>query len=292
MPNTPNLILVPLGFSEQSFIALEQACNLAKINKSRIKILSVVEEPTKMEVLFTDNKVHEIQKKVNKRLLEISQEFTKKYSVDIEVMVALGRVHEQINEVANMLNVNLIVMGTDSTSNKSRLRKFIGSNAERVVRSANCPVITIKGKEHRDGCKNIILPLDSERETKEKVNYAIKYAKYWKSTIKIVSLSEEDSLNKLISNINQVKKYILDSGISCTSELIENSGNMQLGPHVIDFSLKYKGDLIIIMTRKEELSFSNSLSSTARYIINSSKIPVMSIRPKERKHLTGPTTAF
>ena len=34
-----------------------------------------------------------------------------------------------------------------------------------------CPVITIKGKDHIEGCDNIILPLDLEKETKEKVSY-------------------------------------------------------------------------------------------------------------------------
>ena len=48
----------------------------------------------------------------------------------------------------------------------------------------------------------------------------------------------------------------------------------------------------MIMTKKEELTLSNNISVTARYIINNSEIPVMSIRPKEAKHITGPTTAF
>ena len=46
------------------------------------------------------------------------------------------------------------------------------------------------------------------------------------------------------------------------------------------------------MNKKEELSLSTNISVTARYIINNSAIPVMSIRPKDVKHLTGPTTAF
>jgi len=50
--------------------------------------------------------------------------------------------------------------------------------------------------------------------------------------------------------------------------------------------------MIMIMTKKEELTLSNNISVTARYIINNSDIPVMSIRPKEVKHITGPTTAF
>jgi len=48
----------------------------------------------------------------------------------------------------------------------------------------------------------------------------------------------------------------------------------------------------MIMTKKEELSLSNNISETARYIINNSEIPVMSIRPKESKYITGSTIAF
>ena len=48
----------------------------------------------------------------------------------------------------------------------------------------------------------------------------------------------------------------------------------------------------MIMTKKEELSLSTNISVTARYIINNSDIPVMSIRPKEQKYSTKPTTAF
>ena len=40
------------------------------------------------------------------------------------------------------------------------------NKAIRVVSKSPCPVITIKGKEHFNGCRTIILPLDLEKETK------------------------------------------------------------------------------------------------------------------------------
>ena len=71
---------------------------------------------------------------------------------------------------------------------------------EKVVRSSKCPVITIKGKYHKNGCDNIILPLDLEKETKEKVSYAIRVHRYWNSTVRIVSVvlrDNEDIRNEL-----------------------------------------------------------------------------------------------
>ena len=79
--------------------------------------------------------------------------------------------YEQIIDVAEMLSADLIVMGTNGTPQEV-MKRVIGSNAERVVRSAHCPVITIKGKDHKNGCENIILPLDLEKQTKEKSNFS------------------------------------------------------------------------------------------------------------------------
>ena len=286
-------ILVPIGFSAQSMIALGQAFNLAKIKNSEVVLLSVVGEQSMIESLFVDDKSHELQQKVNQKLIEIGKEYGDKYGVHVETMVAKGKIYNQINEVAEMVSADLIVMGTNGSSGSSK--NIMGSNAERVVRLAHCPVITIKGKEHRDGCDNIILPLDLEKQTKEKVTNALEYARYWNATIRLVSvvlIDNQDVREKLIKNINQVKQFITAAGVKCTAELVEGNKKQTLGDFIFEYEKRFDADLIMIMTKKEELSLTNNISVTARYIINNSEIPVMSIRPKEVKHLTGPTTAF
>ena len=286
-------ILVPIGFSDQSMVALGQAFNLAKIKNSDIVLLSVIEEQSMMQSLFLDDNSHELQQKVKEKLEGIASEYSTKYSVVTDTMVAKGKVYEQINEVADMISADLIIMGTNGTN--GGLKKLIGSNAERVVRLAHCPVITIKGKNHRDGCENIILPLDLEKQTKEKVTYALEYARYWDATIRIVSVMLRDNQevrDKLTKNIKQVEKFIKDAGVRCTAELISGEKKQTLGDFVFEYEKKFDADLVMIMTKKEELSLSTNISVTARYIINNSDIPVMSIRPKEQNYLTKPTTAF
>ena len=289
-----NKILVPVGFSEQSLAALKQACLIAKIKKSEVIILSVIEEQSKISGLLIDNPFEEIRSKVKDKLDEISEVHSSKFSVKVDSMVASGKIYEQIVEVSSMINANLIVMGTNG-SPKGVLKKFIGSNAERVVRLSNIPVITIKENTSTENFDNIILPLDLGKETKEKVTFAIEYARYWNSTIRIVSVFLKDNTNEkniLIKNLNQVSNFISNAGVKCTSELIEGEKKQSLGDFVINYEKKFDSDLIIIMTKKEELALSNNLSVTARYIIHNSKIPVMSIKPKPRKFITSPTTAF
>ncbi len=286
-------ILVPIDFSDQSMRALGEALNLAKIKRSDVVLLSVIKEQSIMHSLFLDDKSDELKIKVKEKLDAIVLGYSPEYNVDIDSMVSKGKIYEQINEVADLISADLIVMGTNGSQGSSS--KIIGSNAEKVVRLAKCPVITIKGKDHRNGCKNIILPLDLAKETKEKVTYALEYARYWNATVRVVSvvLKDNDEVReKLIRNLNQVEKFINKAGVKCTTELVEGEKKQNLGDFVFEYGKSFDADLIMIMTKKEELSFSNNISVTARYIINNSEIPVMSIRPKEKKHITGPTTAF
>ena len=106
-------ILIPIGFSDQSMIALGQAFNLAKIKKSEIILLSVIENQKKIESLFLDDKTHELQQKVNDKLVEVGKQNAAEYDIHVETMVAKGRVYEKIIEVAEMVNADLIVMGTN-----------------------------------------------------------------------------------------------------------------------------------------------------------------------------------
>jgi len=288
-----NKILVPIGFSEQSILALGQAFNLAKIKNSDVVLLSVVKEQSMMQSLFVDDLTDQLKLKVKQKLNELAKQYGDKFGVSVDTMVSKGKIYEQINEVAELISADLIIMGTNgSQGNKSKL---IGSNAEKVVRLSKCPVITIKGKDNRIGCENIILPLDLERQTKEKVTYALEYARYWNATIRVVSVVLRDNQEvreKLKKNINQVHDFIVKAGVKCSAELIEGGKKITLGNFVFQYEKKFDADLIMIMTKQEELSLSNNISDTARYIINNSEIPVMSIRPKESKHLTGPTIAF
>ena len=295
MSNTAGKILIPIGFSDQSMVAMGQAFNLAKIKNSEVFLLSVIEDRHLMFDVFSSNEMEseKIKTKVTEKLNEIASEYSEKYGVDVETMVAKGSVYEKVCEVADMISADLIVMGTNGAP-KGISKKFIGSNAEKVVRSSKCPVITIKGKNHKDGCENIILPLDLEKETKEKVSYALEYARYWNATVRIVSVVLRDNekvRSKLKANINQVEKFIKDAGVNCTSELLEAEKKISLAESVLDYEKKFQSDLIMIMTKKEE-SLSDNLSVTARSLIYNSEIPVMSIHPKARLHRSKSSIAF
>lgn len=286
MNSSTNYILVPLDFSEQSVIALEQSYNLARILQAEITLLYVMEEPGPVVKLFNKSEDEQLKDAIQTNLNKYAEEASKKAGVKVNTLIARGKVYDKIVEVSEMLNAVMIIMGFNGTSGIKK--RFIGSNALRVVREAKAPVLTIKGKHHRQGCKNIVLPLDLTKETKDKVGKAIELAKlYGGSTIRVVSVlisTEEFVINRLTRQMSQVKRQIEMSGVECTAEIVKSiKGEESLANVIIDYANKVDGDLIMIMTQQEVDFTRYFIGSSAQEVINQSDIPVLSIVPLSDK---------
>lgn len=282
-----NKILVPVDYSPQSLIALEQAANLAKVFNAELTVLRIA-ETSSMTSFFSSKHMDDFTSALEVQLKGFVAEQVKKLGVAMSPVLKKGKVYDEIVETAEEIKATFIVMGTSGS--ESGMKRFIGSNALRVVRSSKIPVITIKGQHHRKGCQNIILPLDLTKETKEKVSRAIEFAKRFGSTIRVVSVlftSDEFIVNRLTRQLDQVKKFIKKSGIECSAEIIKSTkGSESLADVIIDYGNKAKGDLVIIMTQQEINYTEYFIGSSAQEIINHSDIPVLSIIPKPSKDTT------
>ncbi len=281
-------IIVPTDFSDQSKIALNQSYNLARLTESIITIVHVIDSDlfNSMIHLFSNKEQQEkdFQASIQNKLDELATEARINSGLEINTRIEKGKIYEQIVAVAEEFSATFIIMSTQGPT--SLRKKFIGSNAERVIKDAHCPVITIKGQEHNSGCKTIVLPLDLSKETKEKVNKCIEIATFFKSNVKIISIvntSDEFLINKLERQMEQVVDFISSHKINCTGEFVEND---DISDGVINFAEKVKADLIIIMTQQELDWTLYFIGNESQQIINNSVIPVCSIRPIHRKNTT------
>ena len=282
-------ILVPVDFSEQSIIALSQCYNLAREINAEIVLLFVIEDGGMLSKFFSKQQHEELKKDVQAQLDKLAAEVKKDKKLNVTTMIVKGAPYEKISEVAEMLKAEFIVMGCNG--HESIKKKFMGSNSLKVVRESKVPVISIKGKHHRDGCKNIVVPLDLTKETKEKVNRAIWLAKLGSgAAIRVVSVlftTDEFVVNRLTRQLGQVKTFIDKAGVECSAEILKGiKGEETLAQNVIDYAHKVDGDLIMIMTQQEVDFTPYFLGSAAQEIIVNSDIPVLSITPMIRKDMT------
>jgi nucleotide-binding universal stress UspA family protein len=140
-------ILVPYDFSEYSVEALLQARGLNRIYHADLQVLHVLApqlQPFFYELWKISN-VTDLPKfeKNAKRALRMSLD--KHGLQDLRARVETGRRGARASEIivkfAEENLVDLIVMGTRGLTGVDRV--LLGSTAERVVRTARCPVLTV-----------------------------------------------------------------------------------------------------------------------------------------------------
>lgn len=256
-----NYILIPIDSTEMTRIALKQSYNLARYTNSEIVMLHSFEENETQEV-------EEMQR--------LAKETEKESGLSVKVRYASGNVFTETMKIANELEPVLIVLGL--TSHMST-KDIIGKSASKFIRESLYPVLTIRDKNNRDGCENILLPLDLTKETRQKVDKAIEFAKYFNAAIRILSvfsLKDAEYENKILAYSHQVKSYVKSKGIPCTNKSVASDDIAQT---VVDYAEKIEADLIMIMT-KAELNFKEFIvGTTAQRIVDNSKVPVLSLRP-------------
>ncbi len=284
-----NKILVPTDFSEQSNIALEQSYNLAREYNAEITLLYVIEDGGMLAKLFSSEQHEDHRKNVQYQLDLLASAVEKKSKITVNTLIAKGVIYEKIAEVAELINATMIIMGTNG--GEGLKKRFIGSNALRVARESKIPVITIRGKHHRNGCKNIVLPLDLTKQTREKVSKAIELSRLFDgAAVRVVSVlftTDEFLVNRLTRQLGQVKAFLEKEGVECTAEIIKSvKSNETLAQNILEYATQVDGDLIMIMTQQEVDFTKYFIGSAAQEIIHHSTIPVMSITPIERKDTT------
>jgi len=281
-----NKILVPTDFSEQCNIALEQSYNLAREYNAEITLLYVIEDSGMLAKLFSKEQHDDLRKNIQEQLDKLAANAENESKITVNTLIAKGVVYEKISEVAELIGATMIIMGTNG--GEGLKKRFIGSNALRVARESKIPLITIKGKQHRKGCKNIVLPLDLTKQTREKVNKAIELSKLFHgAAVRVVSVlftTDEFLVNRLTRQLGQVKTFLEKEGVECTAEIIKSIKSKEtLAQNILEYANQVDGDLIMIMTQ-QELEFTKYfIGSAAQEIIHHSTIPVMSITPIERK---------
>ena len=280
VPSEKRIVLIPIDFTEITLSALDQAIDLAKVIGAEITLINVIEDHGFFNKYISSKEESEFKKKLEKDLEDLSKEKTTKSGIKVSYMIAHGKIYEKINEVAEMISATLVLMGT---SGSMGIMKFIGSNTLRVIRESKVPVISIKGTKSHKGLSSILLPLDLTKETREKVAKAVWISKlYGNVPIKVVSVSTSTDkfiMNKVKRQEIQVRDFLLQKGIECTTQMIGKAKGKTLAETIIDHGEKVGAGLIVIMTQQETNISELFIGSSAQAIINGSDIPIMSVVP-------------
>ena len=141
-------ILVPVDFSSQSEEAVRYAASLARMANARVEMVHVVQDPFMAMVSSPEAYIPDVTELLNsltERATSLLEQLKVKEltGVSTESIVLHGEPSRRIVDYAVDWGADLIVMGTHGRTGLSHV--VLGSVAERVVRHAQCPVLTVRG---------------------------------------------------------------------------------------------------------------------------------------------------
>jgi len=146
MMNEINKILVPIDFSDYSKKALQYSVKIAKRFEANISLVYVIEPAVypadfsmgQIAVPAADMDLHERAKEELKNLAatEIGE------TISVEIILKTGKPFVEIIETANDIDADMIIIATHGHTGVEHL--LFGSTAEKVVRKAPCPVLTLR----------------------------------------------------------------------------------------------------------------------------------------------------
>jgi nucleotide-binding universal stress UspA family protein len=126
-------ILVTTDFSEGTPDALNYAFSIAQESQARVTLLHVVHDTT---IHYRPGRTRDLERKLSK----LVPDEVKEWCV-VETKLDTGTPYQRILETANRKRIDLLVMNIHGKGMLSRA--LLGTNAERVVRAAACPVLLI-----------------------------------------------------------------------------------------------------------------------------------------------------
>lgn len=264
-------ILIPVDFSKQSYIAVKQSYNLARFLKASLVLLHV-------------SASNENEKKAD---LESLAESTRSESgLKVEVATAKGDLYDCIVAKCTELDPSILMMPLDENA-KFKTGLFGGGNTvTKFLPQIACPIITMRSTEHKDGCRNIVMPFDLTPESREKVSFAVQLAHLYKADIRIVSTfkpNDDEYENKLLPYLQQVKKFIKAEGVNCTNRSLPSNKPAEA---IVEYAVKNDADLIIQINQKD-LSLGEKMSGTvAHRIVELSPVPVLNVPPMKRESMS------
>jgi nucleotide-binding universal stress UspA family protein len=139
-------ILVPIDFSEGARAATRVAADLSRRFEAPLTLAYVFERTVyplpDQYVLFTSEQLAHMFAEFNQRLASARQEALDAGATEVTSRLLQGWAPAEITQFAQDGGFDLIVMGTRGRTGLQHL--LLGSIAERVVRMAHCPVLTVR----------------------------------------------------------------------------------------------------------------------------------------------------
>lgn len=274
-------ILVPTDFSKPAQWALEVATGIAKKAKGQIILLHIVEQPTS-ESFNAEGQIFEgegwedklftlklVEK--NKTQLEEMAKTAEAAGVPVACELRLGNPFHGMRTVITDRKVDLVVMGTSGRSKFEEM--MVGSNTERVVRYAKCPVLTVHEKPSGHNFVNIVYASSLNENEKAFARVVQNAQEMYHAKIHLVRINTpmnfrpDHEVRRVMQEFAR-KLNLQDYTLNVFSDRSEEEG-------ILHFAASINADLIAMATHGRTGFAHVLVGSIAEDVVNHAQRPVL-----------------
>lgn len=280
-------IIVPTDFSIQAQHALDLAIEIANKTGAKIVLMHVIEYAKKQTTFLGSSALNtmgslstgvemddiyfiQLYKKRKEQFAEILSD-PSYAGADITDKIMLGTPYHAIEEEITESEADFIIMGTTGVNDWAE--SLIGSTAEKVVRHASCPVLTLRKKVGLTDIEKIVFASDFKESEPSYVSIVKSIQKLFGAELHMVYINTPSNFKnerEIIKNLKEfaIKNELDDHKIHVYSHEHEEEG-------IVWFTEDFKMDMVMMATYGKT-GFARLFDhSIAEDVVNFSKKPVV-----------------
>ncbi len=293
-------ILVPTDFSSCAQRAEDYAAYLAKASGAELALLSVAEFVPGMDLDYPVNKMYvEALQKEARVALEQAERRLGALGLTVERHQEIGVPSHWISQKAREIKADAIVMGTHGRTGLQHV--LLGSTAERTMRMAPCPVLTVRVADEgaaataaRAGSapafRQILVPVDFSDCSLEAVEYAAVLAAQFSAAVTVLHVLEpvtygldftllpiggqEKNRKQVETRMAEVAEALRQKKVQASSKVI---GGLPIDG-ILQTAVTLHGDLIVMGTHGRRGVSHLLLGSVVEGVMRRAPCPVLGVK--------------
>ena len=195
-------------------------------------------------------------------------------NIALEIIIQNYKIFSEVNSVAKEQNADLIVMGSHGASGLRTF--FVGSNTEKVVRTADIPVLVIKKRHQSFQIKTVLFACDLKPENSHVYHKVAEYANSTSAKLHVIYVNT-NGIN-FLSNSQLEEKITKFSSLIKEKPLIKiyNDYSVELG--IFNYARSINANLVAIPTHGRRGLSHFFMGSIGESLANQANLPIMTIK--------------
>lgn len=293
------IILLATDLSKWAQDAEEFACSIALSWGASLIVMSVLEFPPGMNPDYAVNRLYldQLLKEATRKLVDLKARAASR-GLSVQTHIATGIPSEEVLSVARTKDTDLIVVGTRGKTGLEHV--LLGSTAERIIRMAPCPVVTVPAERpHAEGSSivekpnvitRMLVPVDFSDCSLDALEYGVLVSQRAKASITLLHVLEpvsygldftlpnvatrEHIRTELTGRLSNLVSALTSAGVRSDFTF---SGGLP-ADSILDTARSRSADLVVMGTHGRRGLSHTLFGSVAESVLRKSSCPVLTVR--------------